>query len=168
MYQPLSAGDLCTRNVVFAHRDMALGEAAQRMREHHVGCLVVVDDAVEGRVPVGLLTDRDIVIAVVARDVDVRTLQVDDVMSPTPVTAREADSLLDSLAAMRRAGVRRLPRPGCERTSSGTPISPARRLTMARPRPRPLRCWACAVLLPSARVVGTFRLYLPLASAVVV
>jgi CBS domain-containing protein len=109
MYQPLSAGDLCTRNVVFAHRDMALGEAAQRMREHHVGCLVVVDDAVDGRVPVGLLTDRDIVIAVVARDVDVRTLQVDDVMSSTPVTAREADSLLDSLAAMRRAGVRRLP-----------------------------------------------------------
>jgi CBS domain-containing protein len=109
MYQPLSAGDLCTRNVVFAHRDMALGEAAQRMREHHVGCLVVVDDVPDGRQPVGLLTDRDIVIAVLARDVDVRSLRVDDVMSASPVTAREGDSLLDSLAAMRRAGVRRLP-----------------------------------------------------------
>lgn len=109
LFQALSAGDLCARNVVFAHRDMALGEAAQRMREHHVGCLVVVDDSPAGRLPVGLLTDRDIVIAVVAQDLDVRTLRVGDVMSATPVPAREAESLLDSLGAMRRAGVRRLP-----------------------------------------------------------
>lgn len=109
MNQPLSAGDLCTRCVVVAERQLALNEAARRMREQHVGCLVVVDQTPDGRIPVGLLTDRDIVTAVVAKDIDVSTLCVEDVMSAGPVTAREADSLLDTLAAMRRAGIRRVP-----------------------------------------------------------
>jgi CBS domain-containing protein len=109
MSQPLCAGDLCTRGVVVAHRDMPLVKAARLMRQHHIGCLVVVDETQVGRMPVGLLTDRDIVTAVVAQDVDARTLRVEDVMSPEPVTVREDDSLLDALSAMRRAGVRRLP-----------------------------------------------------------
>lgn len=109
MYQALSAGELCSRNVVFAERQLGVVEAAQRMREHHVGCLVVADEALGSRVPVGLLTDRDIVLAVVAQGVDARTLRVEDVMSADPATAREGDSLLDTLAVMRRAGVRRLP-----------------------------------------------------------
>lgn len=109
MNPPLSAGDLCTRTVVVAHRDLALNEAARLMREHHVGCLVVVDEAGDGRRPVGLLTDRDIVTAVVAQDVDTQLLRVDDMMSGSPAVAYESDSLLDALAAMRRAGVRRVP-----------------------------------------------------------
>ena len=109
MYQALSAGELCTRNVVFAERQLSVTEAAQLMREHHVGCLVVTDEALGSRVPVGLLTDRDIVLAVVAKGVDAQTLRVEDVMSTDPATAREGDSLLDTLAVMRRAGVRRLP-----------------------------------------------------------
>ena len=109
MYQALSAGELCTRNVVFAERQLSVTEAAQLMREHHVGCLVVTDEALGSRVPVGLLTDRDIVLAVVAKGVDAQTLRVEDVMSTDPATAREGDSLLDTLAVMRHAGVRRLP-----------------------------------------------------------
>jgi CBS domain-containing protein len=105
----LSAGDLCTRSTVIAHRDLALNDAARLMREHHVGCLVVVDETPQGRVPVGLLTDRDIVTAVVAKDVDARTLRVGDMMSTALVVAHEADSLLDTLAAMQRSGVRRVP-----------------------------------------------------------
>jgi len=109
MNPPFSAGELCTRSVVVAHRDLALGAAASLMRQEHVGCLVVVDETPEGRLPVGLLTDRDIVTAVVAKDVDARTLRVEDMMSSHPVVAREADTLLDTLAAMQRAGVRRVP-----------------------------------------------------------
>lgn len=109
MNQPLSAGDLCARTVVVADRNLALNDAARLMREHHVGCLVVVEEKPIGRVPVGMLTDRDIVTAVVAPDVDVHTLRVEDVMSSGPVVACESDSLLDVLSAMRRAGVRRVP-----------------------------------------------------------
>ena len=109
MNQALSAGDLCTRNVVISHRDLAVNDAARLMREQHVGCLVVIDETSAGRIPVGLLTDRDIVTAVVARDVDARTLRVEDVMTAGPVLARDTDSLFEAMNAMRRAGARRVP-----------------------------------------------------------
>jgi CBS domain-containing protein len=109
MNPPFSAGELCTRSVIVAHRDLVLTEAALLMRAHHVGCLVVVDETAAGRVPVGVLTDRDIVTAVVARNVDVRTLRTEDMMTRDPIMAREADSLLDTLASMQRAGIRRVP-----------------------------------------------------------
>jgi CBS domain-containing protein len=105
----LTAGDLCTRTTVIASRSLALAEAARLMREQHVGSIVVVDDTLLGNMPVGMLTDRDIVTAVVAKGVDVQTLQVGDVMSADLVTVRESDSVLDTLEAMRRHGVRRVP-----------------------------------------------------------
>ena len=108
MSLPLSAGDLCTRIVVIAHRDLDLTEAARLMRDEHVGCLVVVDETPAGRVPVGLLTDRDIVTAVVSRDVDLHLLQAGDLMSRPPVIVRESETLLDALSVMNRAGVRRV------------------------------------------------------------
>lgn len=105
----LSAGDLCTRRTVVAEPAMALNEAARLMREEHVGCLVVTEDTLLGSMPLGILSDRDIVTAVVAKDIDARTLRVEDVMSTDLVTVRESESVLDALAAMRRHGVRRLP-----------------------------------------------------------
>jgi CBS domain-containing protein len=109
MSQPLTVGDLCTRNTVIAYRKTGLNEAARLMREQHVGSLVVVDETVAGRLTVGILTDRDIVTAVVARDLSPGSLTVGDVMSADPVTARDSDSVLDVLASMRRKGVRRIP-----------------------------------------------------------
>jgi len=109
MPQSLSAGDLCTRSTVIAPGYLHITEAAQRMREHHVGCLVVVEERVEGCVPIGLLTDRDIVTAVLANQLEPRALCVEDVMSGNPVIAAESESVLDVLASMRRAGVRRVP-----------------------------------------------------------
>jgi len=79
------------------------------MRENHVGCLVVVDEVEGKRIVVGLLTDRDIVTAVVASDFDPATLRVEDVMATDLVTAREDDSLIDLMHTMRRKGVRRIP-----------------------------------------------------------
>jgi CBS domain-containing protein len=79
------------------------------MRTHHVGCLVVLDDEAAARRVVGMLTDRDIVTAVVAKEVDPRTLCVEDVMSTDVATALETDSMADMLGAMRRKGLRRLP-----------------------------------------------------------
>ena len=105
-----NAGGICTRGVVFAYSAMSVAEAARLMNERRVGSLLVVDEAVpERRTVVGMLTDRDIVTAVVARDVDPHSLSVAEIMSRNPACAREDDALLDVLALMRRRGVRRLP-----------------------------------------------------------
>lgn len=104
-----TAGDVCTRDVVVAFRSTALNEAARAMRERHVGSLVVVDETAEGRVVIGMLTDRDIVTAVVAKDTTASTLCVGDVMTEDVTTVREGDSLHDVIALMRHRRVRRMP-----------------------------------------------------------
>jgi CBS domain-containing protein len=109
MVERLSAGELCTRDVAFAERKMAVDDAARLMREEHVGSLVVVDETAAGRVPVGVLTDRDIVTSIIAKDLDPRSIRAEDAMSTELVTALETDSILDVLETMRRKGVRRAP-----------------------------------------------------------
>lgn len=101
-------GEMCNRTVVTVARETPLVEASRMMRESHVGSLVVVDSQ-DGRAPVGILTDRDIVIGVVAANVDPRTLKVGEVMSATIETAREEDDPMSTLRTMRRRGVRRMP-----------------------------------------------------------
>jgi CBS domain-containing protein len=110
MNQPLTAGDICSRMVTIAYPSLALDEAARLMRQRHVGCLVVVEElsATESLV-VGVLTDRDIAMGVVAADRDPHGMRVGDLMSKDVVTAREQDSLLDVVAAMQRRKVRRIP-----------------------------------------------------------
>lgn len=109
MKEAATAADVCTRAVVVAPPSLSVDEAARLMRERHVGCLVVVEAGDAGRLPSGILTDRDIVTAVVARDVDPKTLRVGDVMSPSPAVVREHDTLYHVLSLMRSRGVRRLP-----------------------------------------------------------
>jgi len=114
MGELLNTGEVCTRSVTIAFRRTPLNAAAKLMRENHVGCLVVVDEISGSRVVVGILTDRDIVTAVVAADADARRLLVEDVMSTDLITARESDSLMDVMRSMRRKGVRRVPVVGAE------------------------------------------------------
>lgn len=109
MGERLTTGEICTRSVSIAFRDTPLNGAARLMRENHVGCLVVVDDSAGQRIVVGMLTDRDIVTAVVASDLDPAALSAGEVMTTDLVTAREDDSLIDLMRTMRRKGVRRIP-----------------------------------------------------------
>jgi CBS domain-containing protein len=109
MRETMNAADICKRIVTIAERGMSLTEAAQLMRDRHVGCLVVVDETGAGRIVVGILTDRDIVTAVVAKALNPAQLVVEDVMTTDMVTALEADSIKDMLSTMRRKGLRRLP-----------------------------------------------------------
>lgn len=109
MGERLSIGEICTRSVTVAFRKTRLEGASRLMRENHVGCLVVVDEVDGKRIVVGLLTDRDIVTAVVASDLAPGGMCVEDVMSTDLLTARAEDSLIDLLRAMRRKGVRRVP-----------------------------------------------------------
>lgn len=114
MGERLTAGEICTRNVTIAFRATTLNGAARLMRENHVGSLVVVEEPGGMRIVVGVLTDRDIVTAVVASDLVPSTLRVGDVMTTDLVTAREDDSLIDLMGTMRRKGVRRIPVVGAQ------------------------------------------------------
>jgi CBS domain-containing protein len=106
----MTVGAICSRRVVVAPKTEMIVDAARRMRTSHVGNLVVVENRPDGQVPIGIVTDRDIVISVVAGDPDhVNYLLVNDVMSSNLVTARESDSVESSLQRMREHGVRRLP-----------------------------------------------------------
>jgi CBS domain-containing protein len=105
-----SIGTICNRDVVFATREMSAAESAKLMRQHHVGSLVVVEQMNGSRrVPVGIVTDRDIVVAVTAMDLDPAVITVGDIMSDELVTAREKEGLLETMEIMRYKGVRRLP-----------------------------------------------------------
>ncbi len=102
-------GEICTREVVIVEKGASIQEAAQLMRRHHVGNLVVVAYEGTARIPVGILTDRDIVIEIVAAGVDLEKVTVGDVMSFDLATVREQDGIWDSLQYMRSKGVRRMP-----------------------------------------------------------
>ena len=102
-------GEYCHREVVAIPRQTGISEAARLMRQHHVGSLVIVDENDGRRQPVGIVTDRDLVIEVLAQDVPIEQLTLEDIMRSPLETAWEDDSVLDTLQRMRRLGVRRLP-----------------------------------------------------------
>lgn len=106
----MTVGEICNRKVVVAPPGETIIDAAKRMRMSHVGDLVVVDTRSGRHVPVGILTDRDIVISVVAGDPEhIFSLLVSDVMSTDLITAREQDTIEAGLSKMQAHGVRRLP-----------------------------------------------------------
>jgi CBS domain-containing protein len=106
----MTVGDICNRNVVVAPKTEMIVDAAKRMRTSHVGDLIVIENRNGRHFPVGIVTDRDIVIGVVAGDPDhINYLLVSDIMSDELVTAREHDSIEAALKKMEEHGVRRLP-----------------------------------------------------------
>lgn len=109
MGEKMNVGEICTRTTVFAYKSMSVSDAARLMLEQHVGSLVVVEETDKGRVIVGILTDRDIVVAVVAYEFDAKAMTVADFMSSKLASCRTEDSVADVLSLMRHHGVRRLP-----------------------------------------------------------
>jgi CBS domain-containing protein len=105
----MKIGEYCKRTAVSIASSADAADAAKLMRTEHVGFLVVYRDGDEIRKPVGVLTDRDLVLGVLARDVDPHSVTVDDVMTRQPLVADDTDELGDLLQAMRLAGVRRVP-----------------------------------------------------------
>ena len=105
----MSAGEYCNREVVFVTKSDSIREAVYLMRKHHVGTVVVVEKQNTTPVPVGILTDRDIVVEILAQDIDIDTVSIADVMSFELVTVAEDTKLLDAVTLMRSKGIRRLP-----------------------------------------------------------
>ena len=105
----MQVGEACNRNVVIVDRRESVHEATRLMREHHVGDVVVVQNQGAAPVPVGILTDRDIVVELLAPGVDLAQVNIGDVMSPELETCEEGDQLDDAIKRMRAQGVRRMP-----------------------------------------------------------
>jgi CBS domain-containing protein len=78
------------------------------MRSEHVGDLIVIEDD-DTRIPIGLITDRDIVVEVIAAGLDPETVTVMDVVTEPLEVATEDTEFWDALAIMRKRGIRRLP-----------------------------------------------------------
>jgi CBS domain-containing protein len=106
----MNVGQICQRHAITVKPSDELRTAAKLMREHHIGFLVVVPPAAEGeQEPLGVITDRDIVVSTLAIDVDPASVSVGDVMTCNPTVALLEDSIADALSQMRHRGVRRLP-----------------------------------------------------------
>lgn len=105
----MSAGEICNREVVIAQRGETALQAAKLMRRHHVGDLVVIDEQAGRRVPVGMLTDRDLVLEILAEESGPEEVTVGDIMTRDPLLVAENDELIDVVKRMRERGVRRVP-----------------------------------------------------------
>jgi CBS domain-containing protein len=105
----MKVSEHCKRQVVAVSASADVTAAARLMREAHVGFLVVHRQGDELRKPVGVLTDRDIVLQIIAKGVEPTSVTVEDIMTRQPLVANETDDLTDLLQAMRLAGIRRVP-----------------------------------------------------------
>lgn len=105
----MRVAEISTVNTVFCAGDETVQGAALLMRKHHVGDVVVVEQGSGMRVPVGIITDRDIVVSVIALGLDPASLLVSDIMSDELLTANEDDDVNETIDRMRYRGIRRVP-----------------------------------------------------------
>jgi CBS domain-containing protein len=106
----MRVGDICARSPICVPRDATLTDAARKMRGSHVGAVVIIDERGGRSIPVGIVTDRDVVVGVLAAEEEHFGLRAaGDVMSPRLVTASEDEDVAEALKRMRAAAVRRVP-----------------------------------------------------------
>lgn len=105
----MAIGEICNREVIVVAQETTIGEAAQLMRQHHVGDVIVVTEEGGRRKPAGIVTDRDVVVEVVATGLDPATLTVGDIMVPDLATVPEKTGVFEAIRYMRDQGVRRMP-----------------------------------------------------------
>jgi len=105
----MSISDFAVHNVVVASRDTTALEASRLMRHHHVGTVVVVEEAEGMRKPVGIVTDRDLVVEVMAGGVDPNGVKLGELTLRPPVTVNRNASYAETVRLMAVNGVRRMP-----------------------------------------------------------
>ena len=98
--------ELCQRDVATVPPEASVADAARLMRERHIGSVVVLDESLK---PVGIVTDRDIVVQIVAAGLDHRGMSAGEIMSTPLLTVRDDADAREALASMRLRGIRRLP-----------------------------------------------------------
>ncbi len=107
------------RNVATVTKDSRLEDAARLMRDAHVGDVIVVEQRDGLRIPLGILTDRDIVLATIALGAAPAALEAGDIMSTSLITVNETDNLLNVITLMKEQGIKRIPIVGPENELMG-------------------------------------------------
>jgi len=105
----MQVGEICTREVVCANAETTVAAAAKLMRQYHIGDVIVTREENGRRIPLGIVTDRDIVLGVVAPELNPAALTIGDIMGQELITAGETEDVFDAIQRMRNKGVRRMP-----------------------------------------------------------
>lgn len=105
----MRVGEYCNREVVVIEQEESVAAAARIMREYHVGDVVIVRSQYGKQIPIGILTDRDIALEIVAKAADPETVSAGDAMSYELTTVNDDDDLMHAIEIMRDKGIRRLP-----------------------------------------------------------
>ncbi|PWY54876.1 CBS domain-containing protein [Legionella qingyii] len=105
----MRVGEYCNRDVVVINDYESVKNAADLMRSHHVGDLVLLEEQENKKVPIGIVTDRDLVVEVMAAGVKPDSLLVRDILTEPFSCVFENDSLFDALEMMHSKKIRRLP-----------------------------------------------------------
>ncbi len=100
----MTVGKACTRIVVTAHPGETAQSVAQRMAQDDVGTLIVV----ETHTPVGIITDRDLVLRVMAKELRPQETPVSAAMTRDPVCVTEHTALEEAIVLMRGYHAHRL------------------------------------------------------------
>ena len=98
--------EVINRNVVTVSPTAALSEAAYLMMNEDIGALVVVDGDAR---PVGIITDRDLVVSAIAEGINPDEITVEEIMTKDPVTVEEDTDLFEMLSVLSENSIRRLP-----------------------------------------------------------
>ena len=101
--------EICTVSTICCKRDETVQGAALLMRKHHVGDLIVIEQSDGERTPIGIITDRDIVVSVIALGLDPASLLVGDIMSEDLLTTSDTEDIYETIERMRVRGIRRVP-----------------------------------------------------------
>lgn len=105
----MQLGEACNREVIIIADNSSVIEAAKLMRDYHVGSIVVTKKDEGITKPIGIITDRDIVIDVIAKDISPEKVTVNGIMNSKLITGKDTDQLWNSLRTMRTHGIRRMP-----------------------------------------------------------
>ena len=105
----MSVGSLCSRPPVTVPTGAPISEVAVLMRDRHVGAVVVTDSRDDRPRATGIITDRDIVRAQLARTADLSRLSAGEVMTRDPLVIGAEESADTAIANLRARGVRRAP-----------------------------------------------------------
>ncbi|MBX3629172.1 MAG: CBS domain-containing protein [Nitrosomonas sp.] len=101
--------ELCNREVIIVETEDSALEAARLMRKHHVGDVVVIEEQNSIRKPVGIVTDRDLIVEIMATGLDPAVITVGDIMASEFVTVKGSAGIFETIQYMRRKAVRRSP-----------------------------------------------------------